>query len=309
MKITDKIDNVTNISKEYLSESPPVPISVKIELTGFCNFNCEFCAKARRLRQLGEMDKGFYESIVDNLAEIGVKELGLFYLGESFLCKWLPEAILYAKEAGIGYTFLTTNGAAANYDSIEKCMKAGLDSLKFSYNYHDGEQLKLLTGAPAETFEKIKNNIKAASEIREKNNLKCGLYASYIEYDGEQSSKMDNAIKQIEKHVDEIYALPLYNQAALVETKQKWNFTSGNQGRVGNLRSPLPCWALFTEGHISWDGHLSACCFDHDRRFHMGNLNEMTFMEAWHSEKFKELRRSHMMKSVEGTVCEQCTVW
>ena len=28
----------------------------------------------------------------------GVEELGVFYLGESFLCPWLPEAIRFAKQ-------------------------------------------------------------------------------------------------------------------------------------------------------------------------------------------------------------------
>jgi mRNA-degrading endonuclease toxin of MazEF toxin-antitoxin module len=48
--------------------------------------------------------------------------------------------------------------------------------------------------------------------------------------------------------------------------------TAGNQGRVGALRKPLPCWSLFTEGHVTHDGRLSACCFDHDGRFEMGDL-------------------------------------
>jgi len=26
---------------------------------------------------------------------------------------------------------------------------------------------------------------------------------------------------------------------------------AGNQGRVGALREPLPCWSAFTEGHIT----------------------------------------------------------
>ena len=71
-------------------------------------------------------------------------------------------------------------------------------------------------------------------------------------------------------------------------------------------RDPLPCWSIFTEGHISFDGRLSACCFDHDYRFSMGDLNEMSFMEAWHSDKFKELRKAHLDRDVTGTICENC---
>ena len=43
------------------------------------------------------MDEGFFRRIVREMREAGVEELGVFYLGESFLCPWLAEAIRYAK--------------------------------------------------------------------------------------------------------------------------------------------------------------------------------------------------------------------
>jgi len=85
--------------------------------------------------------------------------------------------------------------------------------------------------------------------------------------------------------------------------------TAGNQGRVSALRKPLPCWSLFTEGHITFDGRLSACCFDHDGRFNMGDLNQVSFMEAWHSEPFRRLRRANLTENVAGNVCEKCLAY
>ena len=79
--------------------------------------------------------------------------------------------------------------------------------------------------------------------------------------------------------------------------------------RGGALRDPLPCWALFTEGHITWDGMLLACCFDHDGRFHMGNLHETGFLDAWQSEKIQSLRSSQLAKDVRDTVCESCVAY
>jgi hypothetical protein len=54
---------------------------------------------------------------------------------------------------------------------------------------------------------------------------------------------------------------------------------------------------------------MSACCFDHDGRFNMGDLNSMPFLEAWHSKKFQELRRASLNEDVIGTVCENCIVY
>jgi len=265
-----------------------------------------------RLRDQKDMDRAFFHRVLVEMREAGVEEFGLFYLGESFLIPWLPEAIAYAKGVGYPYVFLTTNGSLATPDRVRACMEAGLDSLKFSFNYADAEQFAEITRVKASYFDVMKANIKAAHGARARGGHKTGLYASYIEYDGDQGARMRAAIAEIEPYVDEVYALPLYNQADLVtegEQKQGWQVTAGNRGRLAALRDPLPCWSIFTEGHITWDGKLSACCFDHDGRFHMGDLTRESFMTAWNSSKFQALRAAHLKKDVCGTVCEKCVAY
>jgi len=310
--ISERIDEITNISPKYRGTILPAPKSVKIELTGKCNFACSFCARSDVLRPQQEMKQELFERLAKEMREAGVEELGLFYLGESFMVKWLPEAIQYAKDIGFPYVFLTTNGSLAFPDRVEACMKAGLDSLKFSYNYADGEQLHEIARVKEKFFSTIQSNIKDAWKIRETGGYQCGLYASYIEYDGEQGERMAKAVEEIRPYVDEVYALPLYNQANLVTFREEakgWKPIAGNRGRVGALREPLPCWAAFTEGHITSDGKLSACCFDHDGRFHMGDLNTTPFMEAWNSKVFQDLREAHLKKDVTGTACERCVAY
>jgi len=312
MTISERIDEITRIAPEYRNTILPAPKSVKIELTGNCNFSCTFCARSQKLRDVDTIDRSFFERITKEMREAGVEELGLFYLGESFMVPWLPEAIKYAKDIGFPYVFLTTNGSLAFPDRTQACMEAGLDSLKFSYNYSDAEQLHDIARVKSKYFLAIQNNIKFAHRIREENGYKCGLYASYIEYDGEQKQKMEIAVNEIRPYVDEVYALPLYNQADLVSASEKdkgWKPIAGNRGRAAALRDPLPCWACFTESHITWDGKLSACCFDHDGRFHMGDLNKISFMEAWNSAEFQALRAAHLGKDVTGTVCMECVAY
>jgi len=311
--ITQRIDAITAIPAEYRSPAPPCPRAVKIELTARCNFACAFCARSFRLRNQRDMERGLFERLLLEMREGGVEEIGLFYLGESFLVPWLAEAIGFAKHTvGYPYVFLTTNGSLATPDNVEACMEAGLDSLKFSLNYADEEQFAEITRVKKGVFKVIKDNIKAAHRIREEKGYDCGLYASYILYDGEQGARMKAVVEEIRPSVDEVYDLPLYSQAGLVGKQEKerdWKITAGNRGRIGALRDPLPCWALFTEGHITWDGKLSACCFDHDGRFHMGDLTTTPFLAAWHSERFQKLRAAHLEGDVAGTVCENCVAY
>jgi radical SAM protein with 4Fe4S-binding SPASM domain len=317
MKITERIDNITGLTDEYRHEILPAPKSVKIELTGRCNFRCTFCAHNTNLRKTEDMDRDLFRRLLTEMRHAGVEEIGLFYLGESFLCDWLPEAITYAKQTcKFPYVFLTTNGSMSTPDKVRQCIENGLDSLKFSLNYADEEQFAEIANVKPALFQKMKENIRWAKKVRDEVEAKtgkhCTLSGSYIRYDDDQMEKMNETLDELRPYLDEVYPLPLYNQADLVggdATDKGWEVTAGNRGRWDALRDPLPCWAVFTEGHITYDGKLSACCFDHDGRFNMGDLTQRNFMSAWNSQKFQELRRAHLAEDVTGTPCEDCVAY
>lgn len=187
-KITDRIDRITLLTPEDRSEAPPVPKSVKIELTARCDFECFFCASAMRLRDKADIDPAFPRRILRDLRALGVEEIGLFHLGESFLCGWLEDAVRYAKqECGYPYVFLTTNGRMAKPERVRACMQAGLDSLKFSFNFSGPEQFSDVTGVRARDFWRLVQNLREARRLHDQvaaaTRYHCGLYASSIRYD------------------------------------------------------------------------------------------------------------------------------
>ncbi len=313
-RITNRIDAITKLPPSYMVTKPPCPRSCKIELTARCNFQCRFCARSMRLREQGDMDRRLFERLLLEMREAGVEEIGLFYLGESLLCTWLAEAVFFAKrKAEYPYVFLTTNGSLATPVAVAALIGNGLDSLKFSLNYADEDQFAEITRVKKRIYGQIKDNIKAARDVRDAiadgTGHFCGLYASYILYDDDQAVLMAETVEEVRPYVDEIYELPLYNQASLVTEEEKaqgWRPTPGNRGRVGALRNPLPCWACFTEAHITFDGKLSACCFDHTNEFEMADLTEKSFIEGWHSGRFVDLRTAHLARDVRNTPCDQC---
>jgi pyruvate-formate lyase-activating enzyme len=306
-----RLDHITSIPDAYRTPTPPAPISVKVELTGRCNYACQFCATRSKLRTKGDMEESEFVRLALELREAGVQELGLFYLGESFLVPWLPEAIRYAKHtAGFPYVFLTTNGSLATPERMKACMDAGLDSLKFSLNWANGDQFEDVARVKSTLFLQATDHIRQARRIRDQGGYSCKLYGSYIAYDDAQAERMRAYVEAIREGVDDVYELPLYTQAAHIQAEDapSWRFSVGNQGRAECMRPPVPCWALFTEGHVTWDSKLAACCFDHDGKFEMGDLSTTPFMEAWHSDKFQELRKAHLDNDVKETVCAPCII-
>jgi hypothetical protein len=306
MTITSRIDAITGIPLSYRNEYLPAPKSCKIEITANCNYKCKFCVKAIQPDN-SQMDRALFSRVIRELRSAGVEELGLFYIGESFTCKWLPDAIREAKEIGFPYVFLTTNGSAATPQRVFECMKAGLDSLKFSINFQDPEQLEDVAQVSGKYWLKAINNLKSARMIRDENDFKCGLYASSIAFDGEQGDKMRAVMADIEPFVDEAYWLPLYGMSGASKAAG-WKPQPGNPGRLANMRDPLPCWAVFTEAHITASGKLAACCFGtgSDSDLVMADLTKVSFSEGWNSPEFRALRKAHLSKDVSKTACREC---
>ena len=312
--ITDRIDAITNVTnfRSFL----PAPKSVKIELTGRCNYRCGFCAlRTRQNQPVQDMDIELFKRITMEMREAGVEEIGVFYIGESFMAPdLLTQAINFVKHVAMfPYVFLTTNGSLAAPDWVEACFISGLDSLKFSVNACDDVQFKDVMGVKPKLYKDAINNIKAAKAIRDAKGYKCGLYASSIKYDGHQQEQMEALLnKDVIPYVDQHYWLPLYSMGSVAterEAEMGYRPTAGNQGRLGMLRKPLPCWSAFTEGHVRADGGLSLCCFDADGRFVVGDLRKQTFMEAWNSYEFQKIRDAHLKKDLTGTVCQDCVAY
>jgi MoaA/NifB/PqqE/SkfB family radical SAM enzyme len=315
-QITDRIDDVTRIPAQYLKSRLPAPKSVKIEISPRCNYRCGFCAlRSREVQPKWDMDFDLFKRITREMREAGVEEIGVFYLGESFMNpRLLVDCIAYLKrEIAMPYVFLTSNASMAFAEAAEACMQAGLDSLKWSVNACDEAQFEDVMGVSGKLFHRALDNVAAAWEARKRGGYATGLYASSIRYDGEQQQRMEQLLtERVRPYVDQHYWLPLYSMGAFATQREEdlgYRPTAGNQGRIGALREPLPCWSAFTEGHVTAEGKLSACCFDATANWTMGDLNKTAFMDAWNAPAFVALREAHLKKDVRGTVCESCIAY
>jgi radical SAM protein with 4Fe4S-binding SPASM domain len=116
-------------------------------------------------------------------------------------------------------------------------------------------------------------------------------------------------LESVLPYVDEHYWLPLYSMGDAATEKTRtlgYEAYKGNPGRYGAMRPATPCWACFTEAHVTADGKLSACCFDATGEWEMGDLTRESFLDAWNSSRFVALRKAHLDGVVAGTPCEKC---
>ena len=325
--ITDKVDAITKIGDERIQTGgfQPAPKSVKIEITARCNLRCKYCGLSSRAKQpTRDMPLDFFKRITTDMRQAGVEEIGVFYLGESFMAPdLLIDAVKWCKqELAFPWVFLTSNATRAYPEFVNPLFGYGLDSLKWSTNFRSPGHFRAMTGASGKLWGRALANIQDAFYIRSKLKAKTILSASsIIFYDDDQFKKMRAFVKDhIAPYVDRHYWLPTYQMGMASEKIRKElgvDATVGNMGRIDERtmlpnRAPLPCWAVFTEGHVRVDGGLSACCFGADDRFDMGILDGKNFMDQWNSPKFQTLRDAHIAtmrdgsKALENTPCRTC---
>ncbi|HET9469836.1 MAG TPA: radical SAM/SPASM domain-containing protein [Usitatibacter sp.] len=283
--VAARVQAVSRIPAGQLATVPPAPKSVKMELTAQCDWRCAFCGQPSREKKRGEMGWPLFTRLVGEMADAGVEEVGFFFLGESFLCDWLPDAIGHAKARGIPFAFLTTNGSSATPERVKACMEAGLDSLKFSVNFADEHQFRDVALARPGLYRDALDNLRSARRVRDEGGHACGLYASSLDLGPGHAERMEPVLAEVLPYVDEHYWQPLHAKGGPM---------------------PIPCWSVFTQAHVTFDGKLSACGFEADGAAIMADLTHVSFLEGWQSERFARLRNAHLERDVTCTLCEDC---
>ena len=283
MSIIERISARTMVAER--TPTPSFPKSVKIEVTSRCNMNCSFCATSKGLRKHGDMSLETFERVCKDCVDSGVEDVGLFLLGESLVLPNLERYCEIDKKVGAKRVFLTTNGILATPERVEGLVCAGLDSLKFSI------------GTPPEDYRVIQNLLFAAWFC---SGHGVEVSASSV-FDPDKAEQQNRLRASLAPYIDSYYCLPQMNQAGHMPT--------GCNGNPGTLRDPRPiqpCWVLFNTAHITWDGHMTACCFDHDGRFKVADLFKTSVKDAWNCRKFTDLRAAHLSGKAKESLCERC---
>lgn len=280
---------VKMINESVRSETPPFPKQIQVELSNICNHSCSFCAYTTMKRKKEFMNKDKFKKTVIEAFDLGAREIGLFAGAEPLTCKWLNEAISICKEIGYEYQYISTNGSLASEEQLKNLIDAGLNSIKFSINGGTPEIYKRVHGR--NHFDKVINNVKFVDTYRKENSIKMFLGVSFVGLPDTNDS-FENLKSILGPYTDEM----IYYEA------------SNQSGQMPEL--PLPpyrdCHLPFNKAHISLEGYLKACCNDYENYLTIANLEEMTLMDAWHSEIFKNLRRKHIDNNLDGTLCGNC---
>lgn len=277
----------TILKKPYLHK---IPYYIHIELNNTCNFRCHMCPIHKMKREKKLMDFHVFRKIVDECAQVGVRRLRLFLMGEPLLHPRLVEYIKYAKSKGLFVDF-DSNAGYLNKIDQEALILSGIDEIIFSVTGAKPETYKKFQG---EDLSRVEKNIKDFVELKRKLKSKTPKISMQFIKSKDTSSEVSDYVKKWTLYSDGINITRLSDYF--------------NPSDKSSLRKKF-CPYLWTFLVILSDGSIVPCCQDYEGHLKLGNIKDTTLIDAWNSEKLNYFRKLHVNKEGDKIgLCKDCDV-
>lgn len=270
---------------------------VRYEVTDNCNAACVMCP--RDLHKLGRphgvMNQGNFENSIDEVVELGCKQIVLTGFGEPLIDKKLELKVAYAKSKGLR-TYFISNASLLSRERAKKLINSGLDELRISYY-----------GMRKESYEKVMVGLDF--DVTMKNLL------GFLELREELGSKRPrlelNWLVLPENEEDtELFKEYWEPRADAIEIWKPHNFGDGRdyRQRYEDVAMKNTCGRPENGPlQIQWNGEVIPCCYDYNNKIVLGNAFEQPVLEVLNGEKYQLLRHAHREKKFTlFPFCDQC---
>ena len=258
--------------------------SLIIEPTNTCNLRCTFCFVTEGMtREGGFMDLDLFKKIIDDCPDL--EHLCMHNWGEPLLHKDIFKMIEYAKNKGVNYVVMNTNGTLFTDKMIDRIVDSKLDIIRFSID-GSAETFKRVRGVELQNIEQNINKLKKVKEKR-RPKLKMGVVFT-VEEDTEGDA--EDYITHWEKIVDHVRLQPKLITSPRTEV------------------CPEPFGKDYGKLVVLWDGRVIPCCVDYNANLMIGSVQNDTIQNLWKNEKMDLLRKQHLNGQFPDTCanCNEC---
>jgi len=295
----DQEDLMASVRKE-LAEGKVTRLrhaEVRYEVTDHCNAACIMCP--REIHELGRphgvMDQNKYQKSVDEVAELGCKQIVLTGFGEPLVDKKLEQKVAYAKSLGMR-TYIISNASLLTKKRATGLIEAGLDELRVSFYGMTKESYEtVMVGL---NFDVTMKNLLGFLKLRdEMGTKKPRLELNWLELP-ENAADTQPFQDYWEPRADAIEIWKPHNFGDGRSYRERFDEVAlkNTCGRPEN--GPL---------QIQWNGEVIPCCYDYNNMIVLGNAFEQPVLDILNGEKYQLLRLAHREKKFAlFPFCNQC---
>ena len=289
-----------------------MPFLFSIETASFCNLRCPQCPSGTSIltRDKGVMSMELFKKIVNEISDYALYTT-LYLQGEPFLNKEFCEMTRYAHSKKI-YTATSTNGQLINKEIAEKIVASGLDKIIVSVD-----------GATQESYEKYRvggklqkalDAIKLIADEKAKLNSQKPLIEMQMLLFRHNENEIDDAKALAKTYGADTFKLKtaqIYDYKhgnELMPTNSSFSRYTRNDDGTYSLKRTLHnrCARLFTSACFTIDGDVIPCSFDKNATHSLGNINQASLKEIWHSKKANDFRATILKRRTSVDICTNC---
>lgn len=306
---------ISSFTLSRLMRKPVVwgmPISYSIEPTNHCNLKCPECPSGlgELTRPLGLLSVNDFKTIIDQIKDTGFY-VQLYFQGEPYINKNLPEMIRYAQSKNI-YVSISTNGHFVNKKTVDNILNNAPDKLIFSMDGLDEESYQ--NYRVGGSFKKADEGLRLL--INKRNEI--GRKKPFVEFQFIVMKQNEHLLDDVKKYGKDVgvnkvvfktMQVSSYENALhFLPSNQKYSRYILNNGLL-KIKNKLKnhCFALWRTSVITWDGKVVPCCFDKDANFELGKLKEKSMNEVWLSEPYQNFRQGVLDNRKGLSMCTNCT--
>ena len=304
---------MTAQQKIILRATTPAPFWIhNIELTNRCPFKCIMCPRTHTMtRDEGLMDFGLFQSVVDQMvyenrtrapARMKKETVWLHHFGESLVHPNFHEFSIYARYQGLNPGF-SLNPLMLTTKVIDKLIEADPATVYISLDGHDNESFEKIRGV-ANAYEKSKDHLMdyLGRKVAAGSKTKVILSMIYFPLNADSIEKTTDHWSSL-KGIDEFLRKPFETWDGTVNEINDLNFSKPqHEARQRQLKCMKP-WYKMT---VNWDGTVVACCYDHDKRYVLGDVSRQPLSDIWNGPEMQELRRQFITLDVKTSPCRSC---
>ena len=277
------------------------PVSASIEPANYCNLSCPHCPTGRKL--IEKTDKrlsisDFKEYLDKLLPEL--MYLNLYFQGEPFLNKDLPEMIRYASDNGV-FTCISTNALALTEDMVRRLSESGI-----------GRLIICLDGANEKSYSTYRvggdfNRVVQAIKFSVKYKLPLEVQCLLLSTTEKEIDEIKSLCKELGVNRLVFKKAQFYDDFLVPENPKYLRYKRDKAGKLlPKVKLKNKCWRLFSTIVIDVDGNVPACCFDKSAKYSFGNLKTSNLREVWQGDKAVRFRKTILKNRKSIDICNNC---
>ena len=290
------------------------PVFLSIEPTSACDLGCPVCETGAKVigRPVGHMTLDRFKSVIDQVKH-HTNAIQLYFMGESFLNRHIYDMVKHAKEQGITFVNIYSNGSVLD---AERAVECGLDEVNFNIGGMRQETHEIYR--INSKLDRVKANILALVEARKeapkksRPQINVGLIVmKQNEHEAEEFLKVVPTWGVDKAHIVDPCVRNMAQAISMLPKNRKYWFYDERAFEQGVLRPKIipnnRCDWIYFSSIITWNGDVVPCCRDATGKHVMGNVFQQDFGQIWNGEKYREFRRQIRTNQNGMDICALCS--